>query len=74
MAQMTDIVRKVKRLVERLVPAPICAACLAARLEGPSEQEVSLALNELAVEKGFSREPDDCSLCGKHGPVIHKHR
>lgn len=74
MVRMTEILGKVRRLVERLTPAPVCSACLADRLGDVPENEVQISLSELAAEREFARDNDTCSLCGEHRPVIRKRK
>lgn len=62
----------IRRLVERLAPAPICDTCIAGRLGMASSDEFRASLGELSVERGFSRERDQCSLCDEDGPVIRR--
>lgn len=69
---MTDMLMSVRRLVERLAPAPICDACVAERLTLPVNDELHAVLGELAVERGFDRERAPCSLCERAGPVTRK--
>ncbi len=74
MGQMAETLRKVRRLVERLEPAPACGSCLADRIDSASESEVQLSLSKLAAERGFARDNAACGLCGEHRPVIRKRK
>lgn len=58
---MTDTIRK---LIERLAPAPVCDDCIADRLSLADRQEASIAANELAAASQFERRRDICTLCG----------
>jgi len=69
---MTAVFDTVRRLVERLGPAPICDACVAERLALPADDALHAVLGELAVERGFDRERGPCSLCDTQGSVIRK--
>ena len=69
---MTDMFVSVRRLVERLAPAPVCDACVAERLALPVNDALHAVLGELAVERGFDRERAPCALCERAGPVILK--
>lgn len=64
----------VRRLVERLAPAPICDACIAGRLEIDLTDDLRATLGELAVERGFDRGRDHCSLCDQPGAVLRQRR
>ncbi|MGV7120436.1 hypothetical protein [Sphingopyxis sp. 550A] len=69
---MTVILNQIRRLVERLSPAPACSGCLTERLADVDESSVGIALNELAVRRGFGWTQDVCGLCGKTRQVIGK--
>ncbi len=69
---MSAIFLTVRRLIERLAPAPVCASCIADRLSLPLTDDLRATLGELAVERGFDRERDHCSLCDKEGTVIRR--
>lgn len=69
---MTVMLDTIRRLVERLSPAPICGACIARHLDLAVDDSLHADLGELAVERGFDRERGPCSLCDEHGPVILK--
>ncbi len=62
----------VRRLVERLAPEPVCDVCVADRLSLQLTDDLRATLGELAVERGFDRERDRCSLCGEERPVIRR--
>ncbi|HZV08568.1 MAG TPA: hypothetical protein VFF94_02385 [Novosphingobium sp.] len=74
MTHSLEILGKVKVLVERLAPTPVCAVCLAEKLEGVGLEAVGLAFHELAVARGFSLGNDSCSLCGEQRQTIRKHK
>ncbi|RZJ97550.1 MAG: hypothetical protein EOO76_18755 [Novosphingobium sp.] len=67
-----EILSAVKRLVERPAPTPVCAPCIAQRIEGPSLDEIGLALSELAAALEFERDNADCGLCGEPRLTIRK--
>ncbi|WP_206243636.1 hypothetical protein [Novosphingobium terrae] len=67
---MKVMLESIRRLVERLSPAPICEPCIGRRLDLPIDDALHAALGELAVERGFDRESGSCSLCEEHGRVI----
>lgn len=67
-----DILDSVRRQVTRLSPVRACGACLTEKLSDLDGSAVAIALNELAVERGFGWEQDVCGLCGKIRQVIGK--
>lgn len=72
--KMTAILNQIRRLVERLAPAPACGACLAERLDDVGEADAGIALNELTIERGFELNAGDCGLCGERRLVIRKRK
>lgn len=74
MGHSAEILGKVRVLVERLAPAPVCSACLAGKLDSIGHDAVGLAFNELAVARGFGRENGACGLCGEPRQIIRKHK
>ena len=60
----------VRRLVQRLSPQPICDDCIADKLELSIRQHANHKTRELADERGFERDKDVCSICGKSKLVI----
>jgi hypothetical protein len=69
MSAMFDTIR---RLVERLAPAPICEACIAQRLDMELNEALHASLAALVVERGFESERDHCVLCDQQRPVIRR--
>lgn len=70
---MSVMLPSIRRLVERLAPAPVCDDCIADRLELALTIDLRAALGELAVERGFDRDRDHCSLCDQERPVLRGH-
>jgi hypothetical protein len=58
------VLDKVRGLIERLAPEPVCDDCLAAKLDLPWSSQANLAARELAGTGGFERRNDSCALCG----------
>ncbi len=69
---MTTILDNIRRLVERLAPAPVCDDCLTERVDPTATEDIRTAIGELTVTRGFDRIRDACSLCGEHKMVIRK--
>ena len=70
---MATVLDRVRALIERLAPEPVCDDCIADRLSlGGDDQPHQLA-NELAGSHGFERGKDECSLCGAPKLIIRKH-
>ena len=53
----------VRKLIERLSPAPICDDCIAEKLAMAQRQHANLTTRELAGSNGFERRRDICSIC-----------
>jgi len=66
------ILERARRLVERLSPAPICDECIAQTIAEPAVDQVQISVREFAIERGFARENDACSLCGQRTMVTTK--
>ncbi len=66
------ILEQVRRLIERLAPAPVCDECIAQRLGLGIRQHASSNSRELGGRDGFERRKDECALCGATRPVIRK--
>ncbi|WP_310531238.1 hypothetical protein [Novosphingobium sp.] len=61
---------RVKALIERLAPDPICSHCIVERL-GLDEIETSERFaNELVGVKGFERQIGSCAICGESKKAI----
>jgi hypothetical protein len=65
--KMTTILERVRALIERLAPEPVCDACIAGRLE---LEATSHPTQELAGTTGFVREIAPCALCGETRKAI----
>lgn len=69
---MTTVLDKVRSLIERLSPQPVCDDCIADRLNLSVRQHANHKTRELAGSEGFERNKDECSLCGASKLVIRK--
>jgi hypothetical protein len=58
------VLDKVRALVARLSPEPICDDCLAEKLELAVRQNANRKARELAGSDGFERHKGQCSICG----------
>jgi hypothetical protein len=72
MPGQTKIAERVRALIERLSPDPICDGCIASRLELGDPIVVAQAASALAGLDGFERSRDACTICGDAGSVIRK--
>lgn len=63
---------RVRGLIERLSPEPICDDCITERLGLSVRQHANHKTRELAGTQGFERRKDACSLCGQDKIVIRK--
>jgi len=72
MAQETTHLDRIRRLIERLAPAPICDDCISARLAMTPADRPSEVTIELAGADGFERQIDSCSLCGERRKVTRR--
>lgn len=68
------ILERVRRLIDRLMPSPVCDGCLADRLGDTALEQAQIAARELTAERDFVRESDACSLCGEHAMVTRRQR
>ena len=64
------VLDRVKDLVVRLSPQPICDDCIAERLQLSVRQHANHKTRELAGNSGFERKIDACSMCGAQKTVI----
>ena len=71
---MTTVLAKVRALIERLAPAPVCDDCITERLGLSVRQHANRKTRELAGSDGFERGIDTCALCGATKKVIRKAR
>lgn len=69
---MSAMFETIRRLVERLSPAPICETCVALHLTLPMDDSLRADLGELAVERGFERSRAPCGLCEQDQIVLRK--
>ena len=60
---MATILERVRALIERLSPAPICDDCIADKLDLSVRQHANHKSRELAGAPGFERRKDICSIC-----------
>jgi hypothetical protein len=66
------VLEKIRRLIERLSPQPICDDCIVDRLALPFRQDAGHKVRELAGTGGFVRGKGRCSLCGETRLTISK--
>ncbi len=64
------VLDQVRRLIERLAPAPICDECIGERLGLSARDQTAQAASELAGTGGFERRKDECAICGATRLVI----
>lgn len=67
---MTTVLNRVKALVERLAPAPICDDCITEKLELSVRQHANHKTRELAGSPGFERQIGLCAICDSEKKVI----
>jgi len=67
--EMTDT-EDVAKLVARLAPEPVCAACITRTLAAPDLEHVERLVHGLAGMNGFERAKQACGLCGETTMVI----
>ncbi|WEK43269.1 MAG: hypothetical protein P0Y64_18440 [Candidatus Sphingomonas colombiensis] len=58
------VLERVRGLIERLAPEPICDDCITEKLELTHRQHANHRSRELAGTPGFERRKDACALCG----------
>lgn len=63
---------RVRGLIERLSPEPICDDCITERLGLSVRQHANHKTRELAGTQGFERRKEACSICGQDKIVIRK--
>jgi hypothetical protein len=61
---------RVRALVERLSPEPVCDDCISEKLDLSVRQHANHKTRELAGTRGFERRKDSCALCGGDKLVI----
>jgi hypothetical protein len=69
---MTTILDRVRALIERLSPEPICDDCITERLALSVRQQANHETRELAGTNGFERRLDACAICGTTKKVIRR--
>jgi hypothetical protein len=67
---MTTDSKKIRALIERLSPEPICDDCITERLGLPDPEHADRTSRELAGSRGFERRRDECSICRASTLVI----
>ena len=67
---LATVLEKVRGLVERLSPEPICDDCITEKLSLSVRQHANHKTRELAGEHGFERRIDACTICGTAKTVI----
>jgi hypothetical protein len=72
MGHEMTVADRVRALIERLAPEPICDDCIADKLELSVRQHANHKTRELAGSDGFERRVDACSLCGATKKVIRR--
>lgn len=65
-----SVLDRVRSLVERLSPAPVCDDCIADRLGLTVRQHANHKTPELMGIGGFERDIGTCSLCSAAKKVI----
>lgn len=69
------VLDRVRSLVTRLAPEPVCDDCIAERLDLTVRQEANRKTRELVGTAGLERQIGECALCGRTKNVIrHKGR
>lgn len=68
----STVVERVRGLIERLAPQPICDECVAEKLDLPWTAQANQAARELAGADGFERRSDICTICGAPRVVTRK--
>jgi hypothetical protein len=71
MQGQSTILERVRGLIERLAPEPICDECIAEKLELAWTSQANQAAREL-VGGGFERRSDICAICGGPRAVTRK--
>ena len=66
------VLERVKALVERLSPEPVCDDCITSTLGLTVRQHTNHKTRELAGSAGFERQVGDCALCGTTKKVIRR--
>lgn len=69
---MASVLDKVRGLIERLSPEPMCDECVAERLQLSTISQANKKTRELAGSHGFEWKLDVCSLCDAPRTVIRR--
>ncbi|WP_286774180.1 hypothetical protein [Sphingomonas sp. 66-10] len=69
---MATVLERVRGLIERLSPEPICHDCIARKLDRSGRQHANRKSRELAGEPRFERRKDICLLCCGEKIVIRR--
>lgn len=64
------VLDRVRSLVIRLAPEPVCDDCIAERLSLTVRQHANRNTRELAGTAGLERQIGECTLCGRTKNVI----
>ena len=64
------VLDRVRGLIQRLAPEPICDDCITERLGLSVRQHANHKTRELAGMPGFERRKENCSICGSDKMVI----
>lgn len=67
---MTSVLDRVRALIERLAPEPVCDDCITDKLELTVRNQANRKTRELAGSHGFERRKARCALCGSEKLVI----
>jgi hypothetical protein len=65
------VLERVRGLVQRLAPQPICDECVTEKLGLTWTSQANQAARELAGTKGFERRSDICAICCASRIVTH---
>lgn len=66
------ILPRVRGLIERLAPEPICDECISEKLSLTRMSQANQVVRELAGTDGFERQSDVCAICGASRTVTRK--
>jgi hypothetical protein len=59
-----SVLDDIRKLIERLAPAPICDDCIAEKLNLTARQNANRHTRELAGQDHIERHKDVCAICG----------
>ena len=68
------VLDRVRGLVVRLAPEPVCDDCITSKLALTVRQHANHKTRELAGSAGFERQLGECTLCGTTKKVIRLRR